>query len=213
MKNTQKVDIITAKQKNSKVITVKINKTQISNYAIRIITGVLIATVGIIMLVKPETSLVTACCILGVAAAVKGVFKIIEGKKADNTGTVVFGIATLVLSCLLFSHPRFLLSVFPVVTGLVTAGYGIISLLIRKASTVGRKIADIILIAVGITIIIVPFKFAKVMTAVTGLALIIIGILSVISDFLAKKTFETAERNLLPDDGYTEVEFKDVDGE
>lgn len=191
----------------------KISKTQISDYAIRIITGLLISTVGIIMLIKPETSLVTACYILGVAAAVKGVFKIIEGKRIDSTGTVVLGIATLVLSCLLFSHPQFLLSVFPVVTGLVTAGYGIFSLLIRKNSTVGRKITDIILIAVGLTIVIIPFKFAKIVTAVTGLALIIIGILSVISDFLAKKTFEKAERYSLPDDGYTEVEFKDVDGE
>lgn len=189
----------------------KLNKTELSAYAARIGTDVLIAAIGVIMLIKPDTSLVTACYILGGATAIKGMVKIIEGKKFDNMSAVVSGVAALVLSSLLFSHPRFLLSIFPVIAGLVITGYGVFSLLIRKDSVVTRKIINIAAIISGITIIIIPFKFAKAVTAVTGLALIIIGIISVFSDILAKKSFEEHKHNRLPDDGYQEVEFKDID--
>ena len=189
----------------------KLDKIQLSANITRIITGAVIAIVGLILLLKPGTSLVTVCYILGVAAAIKGVVKIIESKKSDNTGAMVSGVATLVLAFVLFLHPQFLLSIFPVIIGIGFLGYGIISLLSHKAKGIVPKIIPAVAVIVGIAVIVVPFKFAETITAVTGLALVIIGILLAISDFIFKKYIDTTDIPKIPDDGYKEVEFRDVE--
>lgn len=189
----------------------KLDKIQLSANITRIITGAVIAIVGLILLLKPGTSLVTVCYILGVAAAIKGVVKIIESKKSDNTGAMVSGVATLVLAFVLFLHPQFLLSIFPVIIGIGFLGYGIISLLSHKAKGIVPKIIPAVAVIVGIAVIVVPFKFAETITAVTGLALVIIGILLAISDFIFKKYIDTTDILKIPDDGYKEVEFRDVE--
>ncbi len=189
----------------------KLDKIQLSANITRIITGAVIAIVGLILLLKPGTSLVTVCYILGVAAAIKGVVKIIESKKSDNTGAMVSGVATLVLAFVLFLHPEFLLSIFPVIIGIGILGYGIISLLSHKEKGIIPKIIPAVAVIVGIAVIVVPFKFAETITAVTGLALVIIGILLAISDFIFKKYIDTTDIPKIPDDGYKEVEFRDVE--
>ena len=189
----------------------KLEKIQLSANITRIITGAVIAIVGLILLLKPGTSLVTVCYILGVASAIKGVVKIIESKKSNNTGAMVSGVATLVLAFVLFLHPQFLLSIFPVIIGIGILGYGIISLLSHKAKGIVPKIIPAVSVIVGIAVIVVPFKFAETITAVTGLALVIIGILLAISDFIFKKYIDTTDIPKIPDDGYKEVEFRDVE--
>ena len=189
----------------------KLEKIQLSANITRIITGAVIAIVGLILLLKPGTSLVTVCYILGVASAIKGVVKIIESKKSNNTGAMASGVATLVLAFVLFLHPEFLLSIFPVIIGIGILGYGIISLLSHKAKGIVPKIIPAVAVIVGIAVIVVPFKFAETITAVTGLALVIIGILLAISDFIFKKYIDTTDIPKIPDDGYKEVEFRDVE--
>ena len=189
----------------------KLEKIQLSANITRIITGAVIAIVGLILLLKPGTSLVTVCYILGVASAIKGVVKIIESKKSNNTGAMVSGVATLVLAFVLFLHPQFLLSIFPVIIGIGILGYGIISLLSHKAKGIIPKIIPVVTVIIGISVIVVPFKFAQTITAVTGLALVIIGIIIAISEFIFKKYLKTTDIPELPDDGYKEVEFRDVE--
>lgn len=187
---------------------IKINFT---DKTIRIITGAIIAIVGLILLIKPATSLVTVCYILGVAAAIKGILKIIESKKSDDTTAMISGIATLVLAFVLFLHPKFLLSIFPVIIGLGILGYGIFSVLSHKSKGVFSKIVPTIAVIIGIAVIIVPFKFVKAVTAVTGLALLIIGILLILSEFVFKKYIDIDNIPKISDDGYKEVEFRDVE--
>lgn len=186
-------------------------KFQFPDKTIPVITGAIIAVVGLILLIKPATSLVTVCYILGIAAAIKGIIKIIESKKSDNTTAMISGIATLVLAFVLFLHPKFLLSIFPVVIGLGVLGYGIFSLLSRKAKSLFSKIIPITAVIIGISLIIVPFKFAKAITAVTGLALLIIGILLILSEFVFNKYTDKNNIPKISDDGYKEVDFRDVE--
>ena len=124
---------------------------------------------------------------------------------------MVSGVATLVLAFVLFLHPQFLLSIFPVIIGIGILTYGIISLLSHKAKGIIPKIIPAVAVIVGIAVIVVPFKFAETITAVTGLALVIIGILLAISDFIFKKYIDTTDILKIPDDGYKEVEFRDVE--
>ncbi len=189
----------------------KLDKLQFSDNITRIITGAIIAVVGLILLIKPGTSLVTVCYILGIAAAIKGILKILESKKTDNTGAMVSGVATIVLAFILFLHPQFLLSIFPIIIGIGILGYGIISLLSHKAKGFVPKIIAVITVIVGITVIVVPFKFAETITAVTGLALVIIGIIIIAAEFIFKKYIDKTDIPELPDDGYKEVEFRDVE--
>ena len=186
-------------------------KFQFPDKTIPVITGAIIAIVGLILLIKPATSLVTVCYILGIAAAIKGIIKIIESKKSDNTTAMISGIATLVLAFVLFLHPKFLLSILPVIIGLGILGYGIFSLLSRKAKSLFSKIIPITAVIIGISLIIVPFKFAKAITAVTGLALLIIGILLILSEFVFNKYTDKNNIPKISDDGYKEVDFRDVE--
>lgn len=186
----------------------KHSKEKILPYLVPVLTGSVIAIVGAVLLFKPGTSLVGICYILGVAVLIKGLLKIIEGKRFGDTGALLSGAVTLVLSALLFLHPRFLLSIFPVITGLVILGYGIISFLLRSAESTVRKITAVLTAIAGLVVIIVPLKFAKAVTAVTGLALILLGILVIAVTFADKKEIQPPT---VSEDGYTEVEFKDVD--
>ncbi len=84
--------------------------------------------------------------------------------------------------------------------------YGISSL-IGRGSLIS-KIFSVISIIIGVAIIGAPFKLAEAVTAITGAALIITGILA-ITKYSSIKNIRKA---LQPkDDGYKEVEFTDVD--
>lgn len=183
----------------------KINKLKLSSNFVRIITGAVILITGLILLIKPETSLVTVCYIFGVIAAIKGIVKIAECKRNDNNKAMFPGIVLLVIAFLLLLHPKFLISLFPVMIGLSVLGYGIYSLLSNK--TLLSKILGVITILAGVGVIVVPLKFASAITAVIGFALVLTGILLIIAEFLIKRKINSPYLT----DTYTEVDFTDVD--
>lgn len=175
------------------------------------ILGVALILTGAIVLLFPGTSLKTICSVLGIIVAVKGalkLFKYIKEKNEDtqNTLDLISGVLIILSALVLILHPQKILSVIPVLIGIAVLIYGISSFF-GKATSLFSKISSIITIIIGVGIIGSPFALAEAVTSVIGIAMIVLGVLSIIKNTQIKKV-----QNLLnPSDGYTEVEFTDVD--
>ena len=175
------------------------------------ILGVALILIGAIVLLFPGTSLKTICSVLGIIVAVKGalkLFKYIKEKNEDtqNTLDLISGVLIILSALVLILHPQKILSVIPVLIGIAVLIYGISSFF-GKATSLFSKISSIITIIIGVGIIGSPFALAEAVTSVIGIAMIVLGVLSIIKNAQIKKV-----QNLLnPSDGYTEIEFTDVD--
>lgn len=175
------------------------------------VLGIALIVIGTIILLLPGASLKTVCFILGLAVAVKGaskLFKYIKEKNTENENLydLISGVLILLGALVLILHPQKLLSVIPVLIGIGVLIYGISSFF-DKSSSLIPKISAVITIIIGAGIIGSPFAFAQAVTSIIGIALIILGVLSIIKQNRINKL-----QNLLnPSDGYTEVDFTDVD--
>lgn len=167
--------------------------------------------VGLLILLFPATSLKTVSRAIGVLITINGATKLCKYIKENNDDNGSFGdLLSAVLSLLgalfLILRPQKFVSIIPVLIGVGIVVYGIFSLLSKKSS-VFSKICSALTIALGLAIIGSPFAFAQAVTSIIGIALIILGVLSIIKQNRINKL-----QNLLnPSDGYTEVDFTDVD--
>lgn len=171
---------------------------------------------GVILLILPGTSLKTVCIVLGIATLLKGVIKLTGYLKARATSTekftdLFFSILTFIVALILIIHPERILSIIPVIIGLIIFIYGIVTLAKRNAST-KTKITSGITIVVGLTVLVVPFTFAEIITAIIGAGFIILGIIILINTKQINNiTNDLKNAPLLKDEkGYTEVEYSDV---
>ncbi len=182
----------------------------IKNSKFQALFGIAFIVVGAVILLSPGATLKTVCFIIGLAVAAKGLGSVIAYIRAKNAGndkitTLLSGIVTLAGAFILIWHPHKLLSIIPVIVGIGVLIYGVSSLFSKRGGLIS-KIFSVITIVVGAGIVSSPFKLAEAATSLMGLALIIIGILITATEISLTKNVK------LPDkDGYTEVEFTDVD--
>lgn len=172
--------------------------------------GIGLALLGLILLVLPGSSLTTVCLILGIGVAVKGAIKLISYLKAkqieaENNADLISAIVILIGAFILIAHPRKLLSIIPMLIGIGIIIYGASSFF--KGGSLFSKITSAVIFFVGIGIVGSPFAFAEAVTSILGVALIIVGVITAIKS----KDAITLKIEDKPDDGYTEVEFTDVE--
>ena len=178
--------------------------------------GIGLLAVGLLLLLLPGSSLKTFCFLIGVALAVKwiiGLIDYIEKKEIHRatTGDLVSTILTFFAAFIFMVHPVKLLSVIPVVVGIGVVIYGIVSIL-KLGKSIVSKIIGAVTIVVGIAIISSPFAFAEALTSILGIALIIVGIVVIINSKKLKLLKDNITEEINKDEnGYTEVEFTDVD--
>lgn len=175
-----------------------------------ILFGIILAAVGVFVLIYPNASLTTVCIIAGLGTLIFGIIRIsgyISDNKVNlgNPRDLVTGIVYLILASSLLLHPKFLLSFLPFLIGSSVAFYGISSLLSPERGTFS-KIISVAVILFGVSLMFNPYKGATAMTSFVGFGLIVWGIITVVSEILAKKKAAPPKS----DDGYTEVEFRDV---
>ena len=185
-------------------------KNLFKKWDIGLVFGIGLAVLGLILLILPGSALTTVCTILGVGVAVKGAIKLIGYLKAkqinaENSADLISAIVVLLGAFVLISHPRKLLSIIPMLIGIGIIVYGASSFF--KANTLFSKITSAVIFIVGIGIVGSPFAFAEAVTSILGLALIIVGVITVIKS----KNTVTLKIEDKPDDGYTEVDFRDID--
>ena len=185
-------------------------KKLFQKWDIGIIFGIGLAVLGAILLILPGSSLTTVCLILGIGVAVKGASKLIAYLKAkqleaEKNADLISSIIILIGAFILIAHPRKLLSIIPFLIGIGIIVYGAASFF--KGGSIFSKITSAVIFLVGVGIVSSPFAFAEAVTSILGVALIIVGIITAIKS-KGSVIFKIEDK---PDDGYTEVEFTDVE--
>ncbi len=189
-------------------------RKKLPDKAIGIIIGVSLLALGLFLLIKPGTSLITICTLFGIVALIAGIIRLINylGDKKENNESpidIISGVALLVCSFVLLLHPKFLLSILPFCIGIGILFYGVSSLLsVRKGGGILGKIIAVGVIIFGFSLVINPFKGATAVTSMIGFGLFSWGIIKIIFEFIFNKP------SIIPvdsdDDGYKEVDFKDI---
>ena len=187
-------------------------KNKLTDRGMGLAVGALLAVMGVALLLFPGESLTTACAVLGAGVLVLSVIRFVKyfnDKKInkETSKTLFSGILFLIIAFVLLMHPKFLISVFPFLIGLGVVCYGIASFF-GKPGLFG-KIFAVITVIMGVSLIINPFHGATKITSMVGFVIAVVGVAKVISEIMNK------DKPLLSDgtdeDGYREVEFKDVD--
>jgi uncharacterized membrane protein HdeD (DUF308 family) len=185
-------------------------KNLFKKWDIGLIFGIGMAISGLILLILPGSSLKAVCFILGIGVGAKGVIKIAAYLKAKQTNTestadLISAIVILIAAFVLIAHPKKLISIIPILIGIGIIIYGVVSFF--NSSALASKITSAVIFFIGIGIVGSPFAFAEAVTAILGFALIVVGVITAIKS-KNKITLKIEDK---PDDGYTEVDFTDVD--
>lgn len=191
---------------------IKTLKNKLTDRGIGLAVGILLAVMGIVLLVFPGESLTTACAVTGVGALVLSVIRFVKyfNDKRENKEsfkTLFSGILFLLLAFVLLLHPQFLLSVFPFLIGLAVVFYGVASFFGRPG--LFGKIFAAITVVLGATLMINPFQSATKITSAVGFVIAVVGIAKVVSEIMNNKKPMISDGK--DENGYREVEFKDVD--
>lgn len=185
-------------------------KKKIPPKIIHIIFGVVLTAVGIFALIFPDSSLMTVCTITGLGTLIFGIIRLARyiADKRQTFGRprdLISGIMYLILASALLMHPKFLLSFLPFFIGISVLLYGISSFLASDRG-IFSKIVSIAVIIFGFSLMFNPYKGATAITSFIGFGLVIWGIITIVAEILTKAKSPHPK----DDNGYTEVEFRDV---
>ena len=185
-------------------------RKQMPKKALNIIFSVVIALLGVVLLIFPDVTLYSTCYITGALALIYGIKKVAQyvGERKYRVPSVIDligGIALLILSIVLLAHPAFVVSVIPFILGISIVVFGISSLL--SPSGLLGKILNIAITVFGFSVMFNPFSSAVSLARMLGVAFLIYGIVKVVAEVMYsdKTTYPKSS------DGYTEVEFRDVE--
>ena len=179
---------------------------------IRLGLYVLCIIAGGVLITAPHTSLITLCYIGSAVLAYLGITKILgyirSKHHSPNTLDAVSGGILLTVSLALLIHPKFLMSVIPFLIGICVVVYGLSGILSnRKSSSLFSKILSVITVIYGASLIFNPFKGATSVVSMVGFGLLAYGIIRLV---ITIPLLRTKPKSLPSDDGYIEVDFKDV---
>lgn len=157
-----------------------------------IITSILMITMSVLLILKPETMLNTIITILGTIVLVEGIIRIIlyffTGKETRVfSSALIEGTLSIIVAALILSNKEFMISVLPVVVGI----WIIVKSIIKLQLSFNMKSADenawififissIITLILGIIAITSPFEVMVTITVLSGIMLLITGIIDVI---------------------------------
>lgn len=147
-----------------------------------------LAVVGILLFVKPMSSLVLAIRVLGVAFLLTGVAAIVmyffkENRAGFDSFQCVGGGVFVIIALVLLTNPGFVISIFPILTGIIVAIYGVLltsqTLNYKKQEVKGWEVSlglSIITICIGIIIFINPYRSAAIALRLVGAVMVYSGV-------------------------------------
>jgi len=159
------------------------------NKIIPIIEMLVLIVAGIVLICNPGGSLTTAVTIIGIALAVYGVVAIIRylADKEKSGPDLVAGIIAVVAGIFVLCAPKVVVSIFPVIIGILVAVAGLKGI---ASAFAARKrsggwllscVLSLITLIIGIVILLNPFGTVETVVVVLGVVLIYIGITGIIA--------------------------------
>ncbi len=151
------------------------------------INAVIMVILGIVLVIWPHILGVMLCYLLGGALIVMGVFQLISFLRGERLGfynkfVMMMGIVLVLLGIWICAQPRIVLSIIPVVVGIIVLIHGLMdiqySLDIKKAGSEKWWIALIaaaLTLIVGLLLMLNPFTAYEITMVLLGVAMLYDG--------------------------------------
>ena len=151
------------------------------------INAVIMVILGIVLVIWPHILGVMLCYLLGGALIVMGVFQLISFLRGERLGfynkfVMMMGIVLVLLGIWICAQPRIVLSIIPVVVGIIVLIHGLIdiqyTLDIKKAGSEKWWIALIaaaLTLIVGLLLVLNPFTAYEITMVLLGVAMLYDG--------------------------------------
>jgi len=172
----------------------------------KLVAGLLAIVLGAIVLAWPGPSILVASTLFGVYLLLSGLVELflaftLPQSAATRVMLFISGALSLVLAIMSFRHfgdgyAVLLLSLW-IGVGFVFQGVTAVAVGIGESDLPGRGwyvVAGIISVIAGLVVLVWPFESIAVLTLVTGIWLIIIGITQIIQAFQTRKAAKTARQ-------------------
>ncbi len=151
------------------------------------INAVIMVILGIVLVIWPHILGVMLCYLLGGALIVMGVFQLISFLRGERLGfynkfVMMMGIVLVLLGIWICAQPRIVLSIIPVVVGIIVLIHGLMdiqyTLDIKKAGSEKWWIALIaaaLTLIVGLLLVLNPFTVYEITMVLVGVAMLYDG--------------------------------------
>lgn len=172
------------------------------------ISALLTVVVGLVLVLWPELTGKILCYILGGAIILMGVIQTIVFLRGERIGlvpkfTAVMGLVLIILGIWVCVRPQIVLSIIPVVIGIMMVVHGIMDLQYTvdiKNTGVQRwwiaLIAAILTLAIGVFLILQPFLAFELTMMVIGFGLLYDGISDLILIILANHYQKQSDKRM-----------------
>ena len=151
------------------------------------INAVIMVILGIVLVIWPHILGVMLCYLLGGALIVMGVFQLISFLRGERLGfynkfVMMMGIVLVLLGIWICAQPRIVLSIIPVVVGIIVLIHGLMdiqyTLDIKKAGSEKwwiALIAAVLTLIVGLLLMLNPFTAYEITMVLLGVAMLYDG--------------------------------------
>lgn len=166
------------------------------------VNAVIMVVLGLVLVIWPHILGVMLCYLLGGALALMGVFQLIGFLRGERLGfynkfNMLMGIVLVLLGIWICTQPRIVLSIIPVVVGIIVLLHGLMDIqytldIKRTGNTKWwiALIAAILTIAVGLMLVFNPFTAYEITMVLLGIAMLYDGgsdLVLLIFSYLAQK--------------------------
>jgi uncharacterized membrane protein HdeD (DUF308 family) len=170
------------------------------SWQLGVFVGLVTLVLGIIVTLKPTTSLNVICVILGILVLVAGVFRLIRSldpNEAHRALTAVLGLAFVVIGVLLIRHLHMTRTLVALIIGIVWIVQGVVDLMAGFGGRSGSGrfftiFVGVVSLAAGIVVIAVPETSITVLTVLLGIWFIVIGLLEIAASFYVRHQLKSA---------------------
>src|SRR5271157_202911 len=164
-----------------------------------LLSGVLTAILGVLVLVWPEKSLIVASALFGAYLLISGIAQVIfaftlQVSAGSRFLLFISGAASVVLAVLAFRHfgegYAILLLAIWIAVGFIFRGVATTAMGVSDSGLPGRGWAiffGVITIIAGIVVLAWPFDSIAILTLVVGIWLVIIGVFEVVEAFVMRR--------------------------
>ena len=174
----------------------------------QLLIGIVALVLGVLVLVWPGISIVTASVLLGIYLVASGIAQVVMAFGMEVSGgyrvlLFITGALSLALGILAFRHfgqgYAVLLLAIWIGVGFIFQGVAAIAIAISNRELPGRGWAiffGVVSVIAGVIVLAWPFHSLGVLALVTGIMLVLIGITQILSSFGTRSDLRSAEKRL-----------------
>lgn len=155
-----------------------------------LVTGLILIVFGIVLLIRPGSTLDIVCKIVGAAVLIAGIVGVAEGlagKRKDPAAVANFAgnVAAVIIGVLLIACSGLIVSILPFVMGILMVIYSAVEIFSALKADggiqTGRLVMSVIELIIGILIMANPFQTVTLLIRVLGIGIIFSGVTQIMN--------------------------------